>query len=155
MMTENKPNSINQEVYDAICSFLNENHVEYVIEEHAPPYTCPSEGKAILMKIDEDFYLFAYTASKRINSKAIKKHFNAKKCRFATTEELFDKLKLVPGSVPVFGEPILPVKIFIDNQMINNNTEITISIGSVSHYAIMKMSDYLKVAKFETFDFTD
>lgn len=147
--------SINHEVFNSICTFLNKNGVEYTIEVHEPPYTCPTEGKAILMKIDDDFHLFAYTASRRIKSKSIKKQFNAKKMRFATSEELFDLFKLVPGSVPTFGEPILPIKIFLDKQMITENKEITLSLGSVSHYAIMKMSDYLRIAKYETFEFTE
>lgn len=154
-ISENDSNEINHEVYNSVCSLLNENQIEYHIEEHPPPYTCPSEGKAILMKIDESFHLFAYTASRKINSKLIKKHFSCKKMRFATKDELFDKLKLVPGSVPTLGEPILPVKIFLDKQMIENNSEITLSMGSVSHYAVMKMSDYLRITKYETFEFTD
>lgn len=151
----NDPKLINIEVFTAICKILDESQVEYRIENHEPPYTCPTEGKAILMKIDETFYLFAFTASRRINSKLIKKQLNAKKVRFATSEELFDILKLVPGSVPTFGEPILPTKIFIDKEMISNNKEITFSMGSVSHYAVMKMSDYLKAVKYETFEFTN
>jgi len=147
--------NINYDVYNSICSLLDKNNIEYHIEEHEPPYTCPTEGKAILMKIDDSFHLFSYTASRRINSKLIKKYFNAKKMRFATSDELFSIAKLVPGSVPTFGEPILPVKIFLDKEMITKNNEITLSMGSVSHYAIMKMSDFLRISKYETFEFTD
>ena len=75
--------------------------------------------------------------------------------RFATSDELFTTVKLVPGSVPTFGEPILPLKLFIDKDMVTNNKEITLSMGSVSHYAVMKMLDYLRVSKYETFEFTE
>ena len=90
-------NSINHDVYNAICSLLDKNHVEYRIEEHKPPYTCDAEGKAILMKIDDAFHLFAYNASKRIDSKLIRMHFGAKKVRFASSEEMLLKIKLIPG----------------------------------------------------------
>ena len=56
--------SMNLDVYNAICALLNENNIEYRIEDHEPPYTCATEGKAILMKIGEKFRLFAYTASR-------------------------------------------------------------------------------------------
>jgi Ala-tRNA(Pro) deacylase len=155
MNAESNSHFVNQDIYNSIISLLNENNISYRIEEHVPPYTCATEGKAILMKIDEAFHLLSYTASRRINSKLIKKFFACKKMRFATSEELFDKFKLVPGSVPTFGEPILPVKLFLDKHMITNQQEITLSMGSVYHYAIMNMSDYLKVAKYETFDFSE
>ena len=155
MNAKNNDISINHDVFNAILSLLNQNQIEYRIEEHEPPSTCPTEGKAILVKIDETFNLLAYTASRRINSKLIKKHFGCKKMRFATSDELFTKLKLVSGSVPTFGEPILPVKLFLDKQLITNNTEITFSMGSVSHYVIIKMSDYLKISKHEIFEFTE
>lgn len=158
MAVENSTNSsdsMNYEVYSKICAMLKDNNVEYRIEVHDPPYTCPTEGKSILMKIDEVFYLFAYTASRRISSKLIKKHLGCKRIRFATVDQLFEKFKLVPGAVPTFGEPILPVKIFLDEQMITSNDEITLSMGSVSHYATMKMSDYLRITKHEAFEFTE
>ncbi len=147
--------SMNFDVYKSICCILEQNHIKYQIEKHPPPYTCPTEGKAILMKIDEKFYLFAYIASRKINSKLIKKHFGCKKMRFATSDELFSLFKLVPGSVPTLGRPILQVKLFIDKHMIENNQDITISMGSVSHQVTMRMCDYLKITKYEAFEFSE
>src|ERR1700683_5496897 len=71
-------------------------------------------GKALLIKVDEVYRLFVLSADRRLDSAAVKRHFGARKTRFATPEELMDLTGLVPGSVPPFGHPVLPFPLYAD-----------------------------------------
>ncbi len=60
--------------------------------------------KCLFLKDDSGkFYLVGMPADKRLDIKKLQFHFNVRKLHFATAEELFEKLKLTPGSVSIFG----------------------------------------------------
>jgi Ala-tRNA(Pro) deacylase len=157
------PNAI--QVYDKICALLDSNNVEYKSVTHEVTLTSEDSarargedlsigGKAILMKFDDTFALFVLSAAKKINSKRIKEHLKAKKIRFSTSQELADLCGLVPGSVPPFGEPILPVKLYVDNSILLNE-KIAFNAGSLTRSIIFETKNYIEVAKPEIFDFSE
>ena len=163
MATNDTPNSL--EVFQKICNWLDTNKIVYKSLEHEPTYTSEDSakardedlsigGKAILMKVDGTFLLFVLSASKKINSKRVKEHVGAKKIRFSTSQELFDLCKLVPGSVPPFGEPVLPLKLYLDKSILVNE-KIAFNAGSLTHSVVLRTTDYLEVAKPEIFDFSE
>src|SRR5271165_1785203 len=78
-------------------------------------------GKALLIKVDDTFRLFVLSADRKLDSAAIKQHFGAKRTRFATPEELMQMTGLVPGSVPPFGNPILPFSLYTDPSVFEND----------------------------------
>tara|TARA_Y100000310_G_C20630414_1_gene788334 strand:- start:228 stop:707 length:480 start_codon:yes stop_codon:yes gene_type:complete len=49
------------------------------------------------------FYLIGLPALKRLDIKSLRKKLEVRKLHFASSEELFDKLSLKPGSVSIFG----------------------------------------------------
>lgn len=102
-------------------------------------------GKAILLKIDDDFRLFVLSASRRIDSTAIRRELRARKIRFASPEELFGLTGLVPGSVPPFGPPILSFELFVDPSIVANK-EIAFNAGSLEVSMAMALPDYLRAA---------
>jgi len=110
-------------------------------------------GKAIVMKVDSDFKLFVLSAALKVDSKKIKKHFNAKSIRFASAEELMELTGLVPGSVPPFGRPILNLDLFLDLSILENE-KIAFNAGSLTDSVILKTSDYLSVINAEQFNFS-
>ncbi len=110
-------------------------------------------GKAILMKVGEEFKLFVLSASRKINSSAIKRQFSERKIRFATSEELQSLTGLVPGSVPPFGRPILPFDIFVDPSIVSNE-RIAFNAGSLTDSIIMQTKDYLPLAQGTVFAFS-
>ena len=143
-------------MFETICAFLNERNIPFRTVHHEPTFTTEESakargedvrigGKAILMKIDDDFKLFVLSAAFKIDSKKIKEHFKAKSIRFATKEELHSLAGLVPGSVPPFGEPILDFELFIDRSVLQNEM-IAFNAGSLTDSIIMKITDYLTVA---------
>ena len=110
-------------------------------------------GKALLLKVSENFGVFVLSAALRIDSQAIRNHFGVKKIRFASVEELQNLTGLVPGSVPPFGEPILPFKLYVDPS-IANNKHIAFNAGSLTDSLILRVEDYLKISHPAIFSFS-
>jgi Ala-tRNA(Pro) deacylase len=102
-------------------------------------------GKALVLKVGTEFKLFVIRGDQRIDAKKLKEHFNVKKVRFATPDELFELTGLIPGSVPPFGKPILPLELYVEKG-ITLNTKIAFNAGSVTDSIIMEVDNYLKSA---------
>jgi len=88
-----------QAVNQALHQLLREARVAYRVVTHAPTRTSEESalargeelrvgGKALVVKTDDEFRLLVLSAALRIDSAAIKRHFSAKKVRFASAEEL-------------------------------------------------------------------
>ena len=144
-------------VFQAIVDLLDGQGISYRQVHHEPTPTSEAAaaargedlsigGKALLMKVGKEFKLFVLSASLKINSPAIKAHFRAKKLRFASADELMELTGLVPGSVPPFGEPILPFELFVD-ESIRYNERIAFNAGSLTDSVVMEVEDYLRVAQ--------
>ena len=102
-------------------------------------------GKAIVVKADQTYSLIVISAARRLQSSRLKKALSAKKVRFATPDELLELTTLVPGSVPPFGEPILPLSILVD-QSIMEQKKIAFNAGSLCESIIMNRADWYRVA---------
>ncbi|MEM6347602.1 MAG: YbaK/EbsC family protein [Bacteroidota bacterium] len=153
-----------QKVLQEIHAWLDREKVSYRSLHHVPTPTSEDSarvrgealetgGKALLLKIDDQFALFVMSAARKLNSKAIKKHFGAKKLRFANASELKVRTGLVPGSVPPFGRPIFELDLYVD-QSILANEKIAFNAGSLTDSVIMPVNAYLKLAKPEILEFT-
>src|SRR5665213_963950 len=110
---------------NAIREWLLREGVVFREVHHAPTRTSEESalargeqlrigGKALLIKVDAEFRLFVLSADRKLDSAAIRAHFQAKKTRFASPQELLQLTCLVPGSVPPFGAPILPFPLYTD-----------------------------------------
>jgi Ala-tRNA(Pro) deacylase len=126
-------------VFQAITALLDEQGITYRQVHHEPTPT--SEAAAAARGED----LSVLSASLKIDSPAIKAHFRAKKLRFASADELLELTGLIPGSVPPFGEPILPFELFVD-ESIRRNERIAFNAGSLTDSVVMEVEDYLRVA---------
>jgi prolyl-tRNA editing enzyme YbaK/EbsC (Cys-tRNA(Pro) deacylase) len=144
-------------VYQAIISLLAREQIEYRSVHHDPTFTSEESarvrgedirvgGKAIVMKVGEEFRLFVLSAALKVDATALKQYFGVKKIRFATPEELLTFTGLVPGSIPPFGRPILPFDLFVDPSILDN-TKIAFNAGSLTESIIMAVGDYLRVAQ--------
>jgi Ala-tRNA(Pro) deacylase len=151
-------------VFEAIKRYLDENNIAYRAAHHEPTYTSEEAarargedmkigGKALVMKIGEDFRLFVLSGALKLNSSAIKEHFQEKRTRFATAEELKALTGCVPGCVPPFGEPILPLPLYVDNSILANQ-KIAFNAGSLTDSIIMDVIDYVRIAKPIVFNFS-
>lgn len=102
-------------------------------------------AKALVMKVGEEFHLFVLSAARKADSGEIKRRFGVRSVRFATADELLERTGLVPGSVPPFGEPILPFKLYLDEQVAGLE-RVAFNAGSLTESIIMSAADYVRAA---------
>jgi prolyl-tRNA editing enzyme YbaK/EbsC (Cys-tRNA(Pro) deacylase) len=144
-------------MFEEIKKWLTDQSIIFKQVRHGPTKTSEEAalargedlsigGKALVLKIDGSFILCVLSAAKKLDSVALRKHFGAKKIRFADRDELKDLTGLVPGSVPPFGKPLIDLELFLD-QSILQNQKIAFNAGSLNDSIIMSVQDYLKVAK--------
>jgi len=149
---------------DAIRQMLTDAGITFRELHHEPTTTSEASarvrgeplhvgGKAILLKTDDVFRLFVLPADRKLDSGAVRKHLNAKKTRFATTEELQQLTFLTPGSVPPFGRPILDFDLYVD-EALTKNDRIAFNAGSLTDSIIFAMADYLRIANPIVFSFS-
>ena len=145
------------DVLQAIREMLTGAEIAFREVSHEPTFTSEESarargeemrigGKALLMRGGEAYLLFVLPADRKVDSGAIRKELNQRKLRFATKEELFELTRLVPGSVPPFGPPILPFTLYVDVG-ITENERIAFNAGSLTDSIVMGVEDYLRVAK--------
>ena len=150
-------------VFEKITALLKENNIHFIHIHHAPTYTSEDSArereedinvgaKAMVVKIDDSFKLLVLSASKIIDYKKVKTYFNSKRVRLASPEELKELTGLVPGSVPPFGEPVLPLEIFIDNCILKNDI-VCFNAGSLTDSYKVSKEDYIRAAKGIFFNF--
>lgn len=109
-------------------------------------------GKALVLKVGEQVALFVLSAACKVDSVAIKTHFRVKKLRFVSAAELHELTGLVPGAVPPFGAPILPLALYVDPSILTNR-RIAFNAGSLTDSIIMAVDDYIRVAQPTMFRF--
>ena len=147
-----------------IRQFLTAAGIDYRELHHEPTRTSEDSarvrgedmrigGKALLMKVGGEFKLFVLSAALRVDSQAIRKHFETRKTRFASADELKELTGLVPGSVPPFGRPILPFDLYVD-ESITRNERIAFNAGSLTDSIFLTVPDYLRVARPTVFRFS-
>jgi Ala-tRNA(Pro) deacylase len=156
---------MSQNTLEQIRALLNSEGIGYREAEHEPTRTSEEAAaargehlsvgaKALLLRTDDVFRLFVLPADRRLDSGAIRRHLGVKRSRFATPEELLDLTGLVPGSVPPFGEPILPFELYADEDVGAAHGRVAFNAGSLTHSMIMAADDWEKLAKPERFQFS-
>ena len=99
-----------------------------------------------------NFALFVLSAAARLDNRALKRYFSAKNTRFASPDELMTLTGLVPGSVPPFGRPVLPLPLYVDPSIFENQ-RIAFNAGSLRDSLVIATSDYRFVAQPGVFRF--
>lgn len=147
-----------------ILELLDDAEISYRRISHEPTRTSEDSarargesletgGKALLLKAGDRFAVFVLSAALKLDSHAVKKHLGSRSLRFATADELMEMTGLVPGSVPPFGEPLLPFPLYID-ESIEANERIAFNAGSLTDSLVLETADYLRIAGGEVFRFS-
>jgi prolyl-tRNA editing enzyme YbaK/EbsC (Cys-tRNA(Pro) deacylase) len=150
-------------VLDAIRALLDSEKIAYRHVQHEPTFTSEQSalargedvkvgGKALVIKAGEDFHLLVLSAALTADWNAVKRHFGVKKVRMADKDELLALTSLVPGSVPPFGRPILPLDLYVDPSVFENQV-IAFNAGSLTDSLILAIEDYRRVAAPTIFSF--
>jgi prolyl-tRNA editing enzyme YbaK/EbsC (Cys-tRNA(Pro) deacylase) len=146
-------------VLQSILSLLGQSDAGYRHLTHEPTPTSEDSarvrgeplavgGKALLIKAADRYVLLVISAARRLDSGKLKRTLGVKKTRFASPDELHDLTGLVPGAVPPFGEPILPLSLYVDSSVFANQ-RIAFNAGSLTDSIIMTVDDYRRVASIE------
>jgi len=104
-------------------------------------------AKALLMKADDRFVLFVLPADMKLDSAALRRELGVKKIRFATHEELAAETGLVPGSVPPFGQPVLPFELLADQHVGQRGDRVAFNAGSLTNSIVLAAHDWERIAK--------
>jgi Ala-tRNA(Pro) deacylase len=150
-------------VFQRIRELLDSRGIDYRVVEHGPTRTSEESaqargeplrvgGKALVLSVDGELRLLVLSAATKLDSRAVKRHFGAKKTRFASRDELLERTGLEPGAVPPFGEPILPLPLYVDEALCANE-RIAFNAGSLIRSIVMPMPDYLATASPDVFRF--
>jgi len=145
------------EVLEAIRRLLRESGVPFREVHHEPTRTSEESarargesieigGKALLMKVGEEHAVFVVSAARKVDSGSIRRALGVRRLRFASGEELMELTGLVPGSVPPFGEPILPFPLYADASVFLND-RIAFNAGSLTDSIIMPVADWERLAQ--------
>ena len=144
-------------VNQRLHNWLREQGVDYRTIEHEPTTTSAESarvrgeelkigGKALVVKVGEEFRLFVLSAACSLDSLSLKRHFGVTKTRFADAAELERMTGLIPGSVPPFGRPILPLDLFVDPSILENQ-RIAFNAGLLTESVVMAVDDYVRLAQ--------
>lgn len=126
-----------------------EHEATHTSEESARARGEPLEvgAKALVMKVSDGFGLFVLAADRKLDSGAIRRALGLSTLRFASPEELLALTGLIPGSVPPFGRPILPLRLFADPSVGAKHQRIAFNAGSLSRSFILTASEWRRVAQ--------
>ena len=121
------------EIYD----YLNKKNIKYEITNHEAVYTMEElsniyvpypEGNAKNLFLKDDkkkhYYLITVKGDKRVDLKEFRNKNNTRSLSFASSNDLFNKMKLTPGSVTPLGllnNEDKDIIYFIDRYFFDNN----------------------------------
>lgn len=150
--------------FDAIRTHLTAAGVPFRTVHHAPTRTSEASAaargealaagaKALVLKVDGTFGLFVLSAARRLDGRAVRARFGARRVRFATPEELAALTGLVPGAVPPFGRPFFDLDLYADPSLFEQ-PHLAFNAGSLTDSILMAPGDYRRVARPEVFAFS-
>lgn len=115
-----------EDAYLELIRLLDENKVEYKLFSHKAALTYKdleqvqketgffgTEGKCMILKVDNNLIIYVTIQGKRVNMNAIKDTLNVSKIRLATSEELKENFGAEPGCAYPFGFS-KDINIFVD-----------------------------------------
>jgi Ala-tRNA(Pro) deacylase len=152
-------------ILEQIRELLTREGVPFREIRHVPTHTSGESArvrgeslavgaKALLIKTDDCFRLFVLPADRQIDAKKVKQELRVRSIRFASGEELAELTGPVPGSVPPFGEPVLPFELYCDAAIGMAEDKVAFNAGSLTVSIVMKASDWKAVAKPKEFAFS-
>ncbi len=147
--------------YEKITQLLQ--GIETTVIEHSPTHTSQESalargesmsigGKALVLKVGDNFGIFVLSAARVVDNKKLKDYFKTKRIRFAAKEELDTLTGLPSGAVPPFGRPIFDLNLYADSSILENEF-IAFNAGSLTTSIKMKVDDYIRIAKPVIFSF--
>ena len=142
--------------YEEITNLLRINNISYKETKHEPVYTSEqaakvrgeskSKGaKSLLLKSENDFILIVLPGDRKLNSQKLKSLLRIKKIRFATPEEVKEKMGCEVGACYPFGN-VIDLPTYVDNSLSKNDI-IVFNPGLHTHSIELRWQDFSLVVK--------
>jgi len=142
--------------YDSIVGLLETNSVKYEEISHEPVYTSEQAAKvrglsmdagakSLLLKAADNFALVVLSGSTKLSSKKLKKHLDVKNLRFATPEEVSNRMNCEIGSCYPFGS-VADLDTYVDISLLEQ-TNISFNPGVHNKSFVITLNDYLTIEK--------
>jgi Ala-tRNA(Pro) deacylase len=140
-----------------LLRYLNSNKVEFQVLEHDPAFSAHDVAlithvperemaKAVLIKIDDHFWMAVLRADQRVNQQMIRRVFGARDVHLAHEEDLgtlFPDCQI--GAMPPFGNLYgLPVLV---EEGLAEDVEIMFNACTHTKSILMKFKDFRRLAK--------
>lgn len=148
---------------EEILDFLNDNNIGYEIEEHKAVFTMEElndlnllypkrDAKNLFIRDDKkkNYYLLTVPGDKKIDLKEFRKNNNTRNLSFASSEDLFEFLKLTPGSVSPLGilnDEDKKVIFYLDNYFFTDNKIIGVHPNDNKATIWIKSDDLINIIK--------
>lgn len=141
--------------YEEIINLLKTNNIPYKETEHEPVYTSEQAAKvkgisisqiakSLILKCEDNFIIVVLPGDRKLDSKKLKNLLKIKEFRFATPEEVKDKMGCEVGACYPFGN-LIGLPTYVDNSL-SKNKIISLNPGLHTHSIEIKWRDfYLRV----------
>lgn len=148
---------------EMIYDYLNKKNIWYELTEHEAVYTMDdlskldipypdSDAKNLFVCDDkkENYYLITVKNNKRINLKDFRKEYHTRPLSFASSDDLFTFLKLIPGAVTPFGllnDSNLKVKFYLDKDFLEGSHLIGVHPNDNTATVWLKVEDLINIIR--------
>ena len=148
-----------QQIYD----YLQENSIWHEITEHKAVYNmaelaevpCPypeADAKNLFVRDDkkQNYYLITVKGEKRVNLKAFRKAQGTRNLRFASAEDLMERLGLIPGAVTPLGvlnDETRSVKVFLDQDFLQEPGLVGVHPNENTATVWLKAEDLIRIIR--------
>lgn len=148
-----------EEVYD----FLKQNNIKFEVDEHIPVFNMKDlknvslkypnyDGKNIFLRDDkkEKYYLTTILGNKKVDLKKFRIDNGLRHLSFASDVELYNYLKLMPGSVTPLGllnDKDKVVKFYIDENFFKDPFIIGVHPNDNSATVWLNVNDLIDIIK--------
>jgi Ala-tRNA(Pro) deacylase len=140
-----------------LIRYLSSNKVEFQVLEHDPAFSAhdvavvthipeSAMAKAILVRIDDHFWMAVLRADQRINPQLVKRSFSAKHVHLAHEEDLgtlFPDCQI--GAMPPFGN-LYGLPVLVDESLAEDE-EIVFNACTHTKAIRMKFKDFRRLVK--------
>lgn len=99
-----------------------------------------------------DYAMIVLPADKQVDSNKVRRHLGSQKLRFASSDELMALAGVEKGALPPFGNGLLPIPMYLDQQL-ERNEQIAFNCGVTTESVILAMRDYLGLVDAKWGDF--
>ncbi len=149
----------NYELREKIIALLNSKEINFKHIIHDPTHNCiesaiarkedlKNGGKSLILKVENEFMIFVLSAKRKFKSIYVRNRLGVKRMRFATESELADLGGFIPGAIPPIGKPIVDIKLYLDNSILDNSV-IAFNCGLLNESIVLDIKDYLEVIEVE------